>query len=304
MLLLLFFPQYWHFPHAFLPVEDLLTIPDLPLIPHFLHQIFWRWPPSLRSLHNSQLPWHLPDALCWDYPCAHLSVSSFPTQVWWLEGKSSLFLMFVSSEVGSTRPSRQHKSVNKYWLGCFSDETNNNSQRTKSGRTEACEQTLTSAGMCCGGTRRGGQCGGCRRGGQPVPGACSEGGTGLGSGPQGHPPTCGPAVWTSHPGILRQERLRALSLQKVGSPTLGSCSGLGPSQEGCLVAQSCPTLCDAMDGSLPGSSVHGILQARILEWVAIPFPRGTPDPGMELGSPALQPDSLPTEPPGNHSRSG
>ena len=38
-----------------------------------------------------------------------------------------------------------------------------------------------------------------------------------------------------------------------------------------LVAQSCPTLYDPMDYSLPGSSVHGILQARILEWVAIPF---------------------------------
>ena len=34
------------------------------------------------------------------------------------------------------------------------------------------------------------------------------------------------------------------------------------------VAQSCPTLCDPVDCSLPGSSVHGILQARILEWVA------------------------------------
>ena len=38
-----------------------------------------------------------------------------------------------------------------------------------------------------------------------------------------------------------------------------------------LVTQSYPTLCDPMDCSLPGSSVHGILQARILEWVAIPF---------------------------------
>ena len=35
------------------------------------------------------------------------------------------------------------------------------------------------------------------------------------------------------------------------------------------VAQSCPTLCDPMDCSLPGSSLHGILQARVLEWVAI-----------------------------------
>ena len=42
-----------------------------------------------------------------------------------------------------------------------------------------------------------------------------------------------------------------------------------------LVAQSCPTLCDPTDCSLPGSSVHGILQTRILEWVAIPFSRGS-----------------------------
>ena len=39
-----------------------------------------------------------------------------------------------------------------------------------------------------------------------------------------------------------------------------------------LVGQSCPTLCDPMDYGLPGSSVCGILQARILEWVAIPSP--------------------------------
>ena len=44
------------------------------------------------------------------------------------------------------------------------------------------------------------------------------------------------------------------------------------------VAQSCPTLCDPMDHSLPGSSVHGILQARILEWVAIPFSRVSSQP--------------------------
>ena len=41
------------------------------------------------------------------------------------------------------------------------------------------------------------------------------------------------------------------------------------------VAQSCPTLCDPMDCSLPGSSVHGIFQARELEWVAISFSRGS-----------------------------
>ena len=41
-----------------------------------------------------------------------------------------------------------------------------------------------------------------------------------------------------------------------------------------LVAQSCPTLCDRIDCSLPGSSIHGILQARILAWVVILFFRG------------------------------
>ena len=44
------------------------------------------------------------------------------------------------------------------------------------------------------------------------------------------------------------------------------------------VAQSCPTLCDLMDYNLPGSSVHGIFQARILEWVAISFSRGSAQP--------------------------
>ena len=44
------------------------------------------------------------------------------------------------------------------------------------------------------------------------------------------------------------------------------------------VTQSCVTLCNPMDCSLPGSSVHGILQARILEWLAIPFSRGSSQP--------------------------
>ena len=47
---------------------------------------------------------------------------------------------------------------------------------------------------------------------------------------------------------------------------------------GVLVAQSCPTLCGPMDCNPPGSSVHGILQSRILEWVAIPFSRGSSQP--------------------------
>ena len=62
--------------------------------------------------------------------------------------------------------------------------------------------------------------------------------------------------------------------------------------------QSCLTLCDSMDCSLPGSSVHGILQATILEWVAIPSSKGFSHPGIEPRSSALQADSLLTEPPG------
>ena len=63
------------------------------------------------------------------------------------------------------------------------------------------------------------------------------------------------------------------------------------------VAQLRPILCDPMDCSPPGSSVHGIFQARVLEWIAISFSRGSSDPGIESGSPALQADALPSEPP-------
>ena len=71
------------------------------------------------------------------------------------------------------------------------------------------------------------------------------------------------------------------------------------------VSQSCSTLCNTVDCSLPGSSVYGILQARILEWVAkywseLPFPSpgDPPDSGIEPGSPILQADPLTSEPPG------
>ena len=63
-----------------------------------------------------------------------------------------------------------------------------------------------------------------------------------------------------------------------------------------LVTQLCLNLCDRMDCSLTGSSVHGILQARIQEWVVIPsqgiFPGDLPDPGIKPWFPALQADSL------------
>ena len=65
------------------------------------------------------------------------------------------------------------------------------------------------------------------------------------------------------------------------------------------VAQSCPTLCDPMD-----YIAHGILQARILEWVACPFSRDLSNPGIEPRSPTLQVDSLQGEPQGKPKNSG
>ena len=64
------------------------------------------------------------------------------------------------------------------------------------------------------------------------------------------------------------------------------------------VIQSCPTLCNRMDYSLPGSCIHEIFQARVLEWVAISFSGDLPHPGIKTKSPALQAESLPSDPPG------
>ena len=63
-----------------------------------------------------------------------------------------------------------------------------------------------------------------------------------------------------------------------------------------LIAQLCLTLRDPTNWGLPGSSIPGISQARILEWIAIPFSRDLPDPGIKSRSPSLQADSLPSEP--------
>ena len=65
-----------------------------------------------------------------------------------------------------------------------------------------------------------------------------------------------------------------------------------------LVTQSFPTLCDPMDYSPPGSSVYEILRQEYQSGFPFPSPGDLPDPGIEPGSPALQADSLPSEPPG------
>ena len=70
----------------------------------------------------------------------------------------------------------------------------------------------------------------------------------------------------------------------------------------CMCVCSVVSDSDPMDCSLPGASVCGILQARILEWVAISSSRDLPDPGMEpvpLASPAVQVDSLLLASPGS-----
>ena len=64
-----------------------------------------------------------------------------------------------------------------------------------------------------------------------------------------------------------------------------------------LVTQSCLTLCDPMDCSLPGFSVHGIFQARILEWAAISFSRGSPRPRDRMQCSVLADRFFTTEPP-------
>ena len=64
-----------------------------------------------------------------------------------------------------------------------------------------------------------------------------------------------------------------------------------------LIPQPCPTLCNPMGCRPPGSSVHGILQARIIEWLPFPSPGDLLDPGIKLVSPALAGRFFTTEPP-------
>ena len=68
--------------------------------------------------------------------------------------------------------------------------------------------------------------------------------------------------------------------------------------------QSCRTLCDSMDYSLLGSSVHGSLQARILEWVAMPCSRGSSQPRGQTQVSCMPADSFLFEPPGKPKNTG
>ena len=78
------------------------------------------------------------------------------------------------------------------------------------------------------------------------------------------------------PCIYHRASASSLKVLVMGTPTFTMWTSNINSM--CLGAQSCPILCDSMDCSPPGSSVHGTLQARILQWVAMPSSRGSSQP--------------------------
>ena len=91
------------------------------------------------------------------------------------------------------------------------------------------------------------------------------------------------AMWQAYDGWQRYKNKHIPTLYFLRSYSL--VTALSSSEESTglvkvkvLVAQSCLALCNPMDYNQPGSSVHGILQARMLEWVAIPFSRGSSPP--------------------------
>ena len=104
------------------------------------------------------------------------------------------------------------------------------------------------------------------------------------------------AWWATVYGVAQSRaRLKQLSSSDNGH-RLDTDLNFSCHECACSVAQSCPTLCDPVDCSLPGSSVHGTFQARILEWFAISSFRGSSWPRNQTpspASPALQTDSLP-----------
>ena len=91
-----------------------------------------------------------------------------------------------------------------------------------------------------------------------------------------------PGEWSFVGGGGWKSGLQTWEPQASPSPTLCPFTALKPSEHPSSVSaqllQLCPALCDPMDCSLPGSSIHGILQARILKWVAMASSRGSPQP--------------------------
>ena len=111
------------------------------------------------------------------------------------------------------------------------------------------------------------------------------------------------AMWQAYDGWQGYKNKHIPTLYFLRSYSLVTASSSSEESAGLvkvkvLVAQSCLALCNPMDYNQPGSSVHGILQPRMLRWVAIPFSRGSSPPRKRARSPELQADSLPSEPPG------
>ena len=105
------------------------------------------------------------------------------------------------------------------------------------------------------------------------------GGTGVGHmaiGPS--PPHPGIETVTSIPATWHPSHLRSKSANWLTLLTYTDIPISFPKVKWSEVAQLCPTLCDPMNWGLPGSSVHGIFLARILEWVSISFSRGSSQP--------------------------
>ena len=84
--------------------------------------------------------------------------------------------------------------------------------------------------------------------------------------------------WNYHCICIRNKDLQTNKAQSSWKRREKPCEWIEEEVKWSEVAQSCPTLFDPMDYSLPGSSIHGIFQARILEWVAISFARGSSRP--------------------------
>ena len=92
----------------------------------------------------------------------------------------------------------------------------------------------------------------------------------------GYDPASGHSTVTCSSCSSRINTVRIhVSGSSLGYDLLGLWMGGGMNVYACSITQSCPALCDPMDCSPPGSSVHGILQARIVEWVAISSSRGS-----------------------------
>ena len=103
---------------------------------------------------------------------------------------------------------------------------------------------------------------------------------------------CHTLKWKGHVIFKNYESVYHICIPVICMILHSNCEGEGGGE----VAQSCPTLCDPMDYIPPGSSIHGILWAEVLEWVAISFSRGSSQFKDLTRVSVLHADTLPSEP--------